>query len=212
MFGALNYLFSNNVSINDFYNKNPFPSKPFTLKYSFEFFEAVKFNKRNEAEELVRMNRNYLFEFDYFHQTCYHWAAKRGYKELLEFFISKGNHINQFDNNRRTPLWLAARNNQLETVSVLLQHGANPFLDSKDGKKPVDVTTDKNVEKLIRENMEGKSSHLNASNYFKSNVLKKYKENFVSLLMTKGKERSQNVKKDNLKGIANVHNRFNEGS
>lgn len=144
----------------------------------------MKFNRKAEVEELLKINKAYLFDFDYFHQTAYHWAAKRGYKEVLEVLIRKGNHVNQFDNNRRTPLWLAAKNNQYECCSFLLAYEANPFLDNKDGKKPVEVTTDPLVKKLIIDYME-KHSELNSSNYFKANVLKKHKMDVVSLFKKK---------------------------
>lgn len=62
-----------------------------------------------------------------------------------------------------------------------MAYGANPFLDNKDGKKPVEVTTDPNVRKLIIDHME-KHSELNSTNYFKSNVLKKHKNDVINLL------------------------------
>lgn len=32
LFGALNYLYFNNVTVQEFFKKNPFPKKPFNLK------------------------------------------------------------------------------------------------------------------------------------------------------------------------------------
>ena len=75
------------------------------------------------------LSKEYLFDYDYFQQTGYHWAAKRGFKELLELLIRKGIHVNLYDYNKRTPLFLAALSNQRETCSILLSYGGNPFLE-----------------------------------------------------------------------------------
>lgn len=151
--------------------------------------------------DLVTSNRLYLFDFDYFHQTGYHWAAKRGYLELLKLLISKGVHINQYDNTRRTPLWLAAKNNHLSICQILLENKANPFMDSKDGKKPIDVTTDLHIKKLLGDYMEA-NNYMNGRNFFKINVMKKNKETMVNLFQLKGKERIHRKIEENLKGIS----------
>ena len=73
---------------------------------------------------------------------------------MLEILIHKGVHINLYDYNKRTPLFLAALNNHREICLVLLTYGANPFLEDKEGKKPVDVTTDGTVKQLLIKTME----------------------------------------------------------
>jgi ankyrin repeat protein len=125
-----------------------------SIKDSLEFFEAVKFNKIEVVEDILKISKDYLFDFDYFQQTAYHWAAKRGFKDLLEVLIHKGVHVNLYDFNKRTPLFLAALNNHREICLVLLTYGANPFLEDKEGKKPVDVTTDGTVKQLLMKTME----------------------------------------------------------
>lgn len=139
----------------------------------------MKFNRIYDVEELLKINKNYIFEYDYFHQTGYHWAAKRGHTEILELLIKKGNHINMYDYNKRTPLWLASKNNQIETCVVLLNHGANPFLQNKEGYKPSEVTSDHDVKMIILENME-KRSLIGKFNYFKTTILKAMKNSIVS--------------------------------
>jgi len=91
---------------------------------------------------------------DYFYQTAYHWAAKRGYIEMLKILVNCGSYVNQTDYNNRTPLWHAAKNNHLQACEILLQKMANPFSEGKCGKKPLDITTDSNIRKLLNEYME----------------------------------------------------------
>lgn len=73
---------------------------------------------------------------------------------MLRFLVNSGGHINQYDDNLRTPLWHAAKNNHYKACDILLSKIANPFIESKDGKKPFDVTTDNNIKKLLNEYME----------------------------------------------------------
>lgn len=162
----MSYLYYNNVSIIEYFDKNPFPTQPYSHKRkqlqnnlsfnsdSLEFFEAVKFNKIDVVKDILKISKDYLFDYDYFHQTGYHWAAKRGFKDLLEVLLHKGVHINLYDFNKRTPLFLAALNNHREICLVLLSCGANPFLEDKDGNKPVDITTDGSVKQLLIKTME----------------------------------------------------------
>lgn len=101
-------------------------------------------------------DKKYLFVIDYFHQTAYHWAAKRGYNSMLSILVNCGPYVNQTDYNSRTPLWHAAKNNQFQACEILLQKVANPFIEAKCGKRPIDCTTDSNIRKILNEYMEVK--------------------------------------------------------
>lgn len=90
-----------------------------------------------------------LFDVDYFGQSGYHWAAKRGYTLILNVLILGGNHINLLDNKRRTPLFLAAQWNNYEICELLLNQGANPFILNIDEKRAIDMTTNKSVKTLL---------------------------------------------------------------
>ena len=74
----------------------------------------------------------------------------------MKILTKNGNCINQTDNNSRTPLWHAAKNNHYQSCQILLEETANPFIESKCGKKPVDITSDSSIRKLLNENMEVK--------------------------------------------------------
>jgi ankyrin repeat protein len=113
------------------------------------FFQAVKFGEFKKVQEMLEVDKNYLFQYDYFYQTGYHWAAKRGLKNILELLIFFGNHINLLDMINRTPLHLAALNNNVEIVEVLINFKANPFLKSKDGKRAIDLATDPRIKLLL---------------------------------------------------------------
>ena len=121
---------------------------------SKEYFEFVKFSEDKKLIEMLTNDKEYLFEYDYFKQTGYHWAAKRGNVSTLGILISFGKHLNLKDNNLRTPLFLAAKNNHLEALILLFSFDANPFIQNIDGKLPVDVCSNDQCKEIIMKNME----------------------------------------------------------
>lgn len=146
---TLGYLKTNDISIKEFMESNPFQSKPYSLENSLEFMEAVKFVNLRLVESFLKKSKKYLFVYDYFKQTAYHWAAKRNHKRMLCLLLQTGKHCNQLDINHRTPLFLAARSNNLEACTILVENNGNPFIPDKDGKLPTDVTTKIEIRSLL---------------------------------------------------------------
>lgn len=100
---------------------------------------------------LLKKDKRLVFDYDYFGQTCFHWAAKRNYYDLLKELLEIGQNINMYDNNQRTPLFLAAENNHFEAVRLLIDHNASPYMKNKNGLTPIDVCKDIKIKKLIEE-------------------------------------------------------------
>lgn len=148
----LTLLKCNNISIGEFMLRNPFQTKPYSIEGAIDFIEAVKFDKANAVEYFLRKSKTYLFVFDFFHQTAYHWAAKRNNVHILSILIQNGRHINQLDINHRTPLYLAARNNNVIACKMLMDNDGNPFIPDCDGKLPTDVTQSQEVRNLLLAN------------------------------------------------------------
>ena len=146
----IKYLSSNGITVRDYLNQNPFPTRPFELKRSEEFLDYVKFNNYDMVSQALDKSIKYLYQYDYFKQTAFHWAAKLGYERMLEMFLTFSRRCNVYDKNMRTPLYLAAMNNQKKCVELLLNRGGNPFLCDKDRKKPEDVTTNTDIKILLQ--------------------------------------------------------------
>lgn len=152
---ALSYLESNNIFLPDYLQNSPFQSKPFELPYSTEFIKAVKFGELETVRSALHMNPKFLFAFDHFKQTGFHWAAKLGNFDILVVLLSVGNNCNMYDHHNRTPLYLAALNNHYHCCSLLLDNFGNPFMVNNEGKKPSDVATDRKIQSLLAKNMDG---------------------------------------------------------
>lgn len=132
----------NGITIKEFMKNNPFHSKPFQLNNSFEFIEAVKYEKIKEMETFLKANANLLYSYDYYRQTGFHWAAKKNYIKAIKLMIKYGNCVNLMDINHMTPLAICAKNNNLEMCQLLCENGANPFIPNNEGKIPVDLADD----------------------------------------------------------------------
>ena len=131
----------NGVTLDDCLKNNPFQCRPFQIKNSFEFIEAVKYDKFKEMEIYLK-NPDLLFSFDYYRQTGFHWAAKKNKLKGARLMTKYGNCVNQIDINHMTPLAIAAKNNNFEMCQLLCENGANPFIPNNEGKKPVDLATE----------------------------------------------------------------------
>jgi len=132
----------NGITIKEFMKNNPFQSKPFQLNNSYEFIDAVKFEKIKEMDTFLKANANLLYSFDYYKQTGFHWAAKKNYIKAMKLMLKYGNCVNQIDINHMTPLAICAKNNNLEMCQLLCENGANPFIPNNEGKIPLDLVDD----------------------------------------------------------------------
>ena len=147
------YLESNNVTINELIEDNPFQSRPYYIQGSEEFFEAVKFNNYGKVKKMLEKNNKLLFSIDYFGQTAYHWAAKFSDIKMMKILISFGRHHNQKDFKGRTPIYLAAFNNKKDMCKFLLDNHANLFLKDKENRSPADVTENFELKLLLKDHM-----------------------------------------------------------
>ena len=139
------YLESNNITLFELLRHNPFQKKPYEISKGYEFLDAVKFKNYEFVREALQNSNDYLFVFDCYGQTCYHWAAKLGNIKMLRMLLDYGLHHNQKDFKGRTPLYLAAVNNDKEVCDVLLRHKANIHLKDKNGKSASDVAGSKEL-------------------------------------------------------------------
>ena len=168
LINAIKYLSYNNIPVHDFLSSTVFPTKPFELRGSEDFFDAVKFNDIKLVRQGLEMNKDFLNQFDYFKQTPIHWAAKLGHYEILKLFLKYTNKINIYDKEFRTPIFLAALNNHKKCVELLLENGGNAFIKDKAGILPETATTDQAIKILLQVSTDKSFSELNEINKQKS--------------------------------------------
>jgi hypothetical protein len=147
----LEYLESNDITLYEYINHNPFQERPFQISKSFEFINAVKFKNYEYVIEALQFSKAYLFSFDYYGQTCYHWAAKLSNEKMLLLLLEYGKHHNQKDFKGRTPLYLAAVNDDRNICEILVKNKANVYLADDKGFNPVDVAGSKDLKYYLGE-------------------------------------------------------------
>ena len=149
----LNYLESNNITLYELLRNNPFQSKPYELSDSYDFLIAVKFKNYNYVAQALQYSKKYLFSFDYYGQTAYHWAAKLNDLKMLKLLIDYGLYHNKKDFKGRTPLYLAAFYNHKEICNYLLINNGNIFLKDKNGLSPADVADNQELKYYLYDYM-----------------------------------------------------------
>ena len=92
---------------------------------------------------------------------------------MLVDLISLGKHVNLVDNNKRTPLHLAASNNHYQAVKILVENNANPFAKTNKDEIAINLSNDLKIKKLIEE-CEKNMSYIKSENFFKEKVIKDY--------------------------------------
>ncbi|CAD8128783.1 unnamed protein product [Paramecium sonneborni] len=104
-----------------------FPSQPFQIDGSFIFLRYIKYNNMVEIKNLIKFNRNLLFEFNHLGQTCLHIAASKGNSVLLQYLLQCGADYEAKDFMNRNPLWYAVEAQSEESFKLLLKIGASPW-------------------------------------------------------------------------------------
>ena len=189
----LYYLESNNITLYELLNNNPFQCKPYELPNSYDFLVAVKFRNYKYVTEALQNTKSFLFSFDYFGQTAYHWAAKLADLEMLKLLLEFGLYHNQKDFKGRTPLYLAALNNHKEICNYLLMNNGNIFLKDKNGLSPADVAGNKELKYYLFDFMAQPFSNP----IYKARIQSFLKEREERIKKKKKKKKLQNLKNFN---------------
>ena len=147
----MEYLESNDITLFEFLKKNPFQKRPFQISKSFEFLNAVKFKNYDYVIAALTFSTSYLFSFDYYGQTCYHWTSKLSNVKMLKLLLEFGKHHNQKDFRGRTPLYLASVNDDRTICEILIKNRANIYLTDENGYTAYDVAGSKDLKYYLGE-------------------------------------------------------------
>ena len=104
-----------------------------------------------------------------------HLAAFKGYSAIVSYLIS----FDEIDVNMVLPkigtaLHCACKRNYLQIVSILL-HKAEPSIKQENGLMPIDLTTDKNIKRLINKVIKNKNINNNIYSNF-NNIHKNHND------------------------------------
>ena len=151
---VIKYLEMNSLTLDDYLHNNPFQTHPFSLPYSEDFFSAIKFKDYDFINKCLDNSYLYLYCFDYYNQTPYHWAAKLNDIKLLKILIKKEKYVNKKDNKGRIPLHFAALNNNYDCCKILIDNFGDSFVYDCYGKRPIDYAEEERVKIYLSESLE----------------------------------------------------------
>ena len=102
---------------------------------------AIRAETRQTAINLVEFGYDvqgrYLDRF----RTALHWAAEKGYFDVVTSLINHKTVLDVYDAERNRPLHLAAAKGHMEVVKVLLAAGADALARDRFGLTPLDLAT-----------------------------------------------------------------------
>uniref|UniRef100_A0A336KDM9 CSON006606 protein n=1 Tax=Culicoides sonorensis TaxID=179676 RepID=A0A336KDM9_CULSO len=82
--------------------------------------------------------------------TPLHIAMKCDYIKISEYLIESGADVNAKNMKGYTPLHIAAKYKKFKNVELLIEKGADITIESEEGLTPLNMTTNKNIDDLIR--------------------------------------------------------------
>ena len=198
------YLESNNVTLDQLAKNDPFQHQAYMIPNSYDFFNAVKYKNYSYVIQALDSNPQYLFSIDYFGQTAYHWAAKLGDLKMLKILMEYGLYHNQKDYKGRTPLYIAAMNNNKEISSYVLSKGANIFLKDKNGLTPADGAGSPEMKSFLLDFM----SQPFSNPIFKARVKQLLLDREDKIKKKEEKLEEEKIKKENENILFNGENKF----
>ncbi|CAD8063507.1 unnamed protein product [Paramecium sonneborni] len=129
-----------NITLEDVVNNQVFPTQAYERPNSVEFFRYVKADNIKEIESMLRDCRFHVYDRDNQQKTAMHHAVSINSIEAINLLVENGADLDARDMMGRSPLHIAAKNNNCDTVRTLLVYQANPSIKTVAGKTAQDLT------------------------------------------------------------------------
>ena len=178
----INYLDTNKYFLGCIQNiinkKNNWNALHYSCYYGHKDITAflLTYNYRNNSiHDLI--NSVTKEKYTPLHIACY--KCKSSIVKILLLYL-KDIELNLVNNNGETPLHIACKKNSMKIVSMLIASNANLFIIDKNNKKPIELTTDNNIKKLLVKSMV-KSSNFKNEDLSNINIdISLYKKNYFT--------------------------------
>ncbi|XP_008217571.3 uncharacterized protein LOC103318097 [Nasonia vitripennis] len=138
----------NTVDMEDLQFLNSTPNVFKLLKLTDNLFKSVKNNDFSALSSFIKAgvpvnarNKNDM--------TVLHYATWKGYEKIIDILLENNSDPNMTDEKGFTSLHYAAKFNHLKILKVLLANGAVYNAVSKSGKSPENLSSDKNISKVL---------------------------------------------------------------
>ena len=138
----IEYIKRLNVSFDDIIYKYKIHPLPFKYFKTEELILAIRNKNYDLCCDILSNYKYIVLDFDHFHYTPLHWAAKKNFYQIIPILISYGAPINEQNFMGETPLHISTYKNYYESTALLMIYLASPFIKDKNNRKPIECTTD----------------------------------------------------------------------
>lgn len=138
------------VDISEIIKTYRLPRYSFACLRTRELIFAIRTKNLSSANELLDKYKFMVLDFDYFHLTALHWAAKTNFYNIIPKLMEYGAFVDSEDFTGNTPLMIAIQHNYVESVVLLFLYLASPFCKDSSGKSITDFTNDYQMKFLIQ--------------------------------------------------------------
>ena len=136
----MTYLKHIQISLQEILNDYKMSKTAFSYPQTEHLIMAIRNKKFDICCDILDRYKYIVLDFDYFHLTPLHWAAKFNFYEIIPKLIAYGAPVNEQNIWGNTPLHISVTKNYYETSIFLLLYLASPFIKNRNKKKPFDCT------------------------------------------------------------------------
>ncbi len=115
-----------------------------------DIFKATKQGDLDIVITLIKESRVDINCTDTDERTALHYAALKGYLNIVRAFIQFGAEIDAKDRNNITPLWLATVFNHQYVIIELLKYGADPNATNQAGNSALHIAASNNNLAIVK--------------------------------------------------------------
>jgi hypothetical protein len=128
-----------------------------------EIHDAAKAGDLAKVKALLKENPELIFSKHDFGMMPLHWAAFKGYKDVVELLLINKADINARDDSGDTPLYYAAKFGHKEVIELLLAKGGDTNAKDKDGWTPLHIAAINDHREIV-ELLLANNAYINAKN------------------------------------------------
>ena len=138
----IEYLGHLQISFEEMLNNYKIAKTAFTYPQTENLIMAIRNKDYDSCCDILDKYKYIVLDYDYFHLTSLHWAAKLNFFEIIPKLIQYGAYVNEKNLWGNTPLHISVSQNFYETSIFLLLYLASPFIKNQHNKKPIDCSND----------------------------------------------------------------------
>ena len=138
----MEYLRHLQINFKEIINNYKMSKTAFSYPQTEYLIMAIRNKNYDDCCDILDKYKHIVLDFDFFHFTPLHWAAKLNFFEIIPKLISYGAPVNEQNLWGDTPLHISVTQKYYETSIFLLLYLASPFIKNNSNQKPFDCNND----------------------------------------------------------------------